>query len=147
VIQHYYKILTLLFSIATLVLFKCQLFKKNNKNIQITKKFTKNIFIINLGSKTKWSHFQFISLIKIPNQLNHISSHFFFQYKKYKPILICHLALYFKTFFKTNKKHKTNQTVIFTPNYEVLIPHGYVGKWPSHFESIKNVDNKLLSFL
>jgi len=54
---------------------------------------------------------------------------------------ICHLASFsFKTFSKTNKKYKTNQTVIFTPNYEVLIPHGYVGKWPSPSESIKNVD-------
>jgi len=31
-------------------------------------------------------------------------------------------------FSKTNKKHKTNQMSISTPNYEVLIPHGYVGK-------------------
>jgi len=44
----------------------------------------------------------------------------------------------FKTFFKKiNKKHKTNQTSIFTPNYEVLIPHGYVGKGPGPSESIK----------
>jgi len=47
------------------------------------------------------------------------------------------LAFHFKTFFKTNKKHTTNQTSIFTPNYEVLIPHGYVGKGPSPSTLIK----------
>jgi len=43
-------------------------------------------------------------------------------------------------FSKLIKNTKTNQTSIFTPNYEVLIPHGYVGKGPSPSKSIKNVD-------
>jgi len=37
-------------------------------------------------------------------------------------------------FFKINKKHTTNQAAISTPNYEVLIPHGYVGKGHSSFQ-------------
>jgi len=57
------------------------------------------------------------------------------------------LTFYFKTFFqKNNKKHKNKSNEISTPNYEVLIPHGYVGKGLSPSESIKNVDNRLLYF-
>jgi len=36
------------------------------------------------------------------NQFNFIKSPFFFNIKKHKQILICHLAFSFKTFSKTN---------------------------------------------
>ena len=50
--------------------------------------------------KIKWSFFLFSFLIKYQINFNHTLSPFFFQYKKYKPILICHLAFHFKTFSK-----------------------------------------------
>jgi len=132
VIQRHYKIHALLFFIVTLVysrvFIKLQIIQKSQK-----------LFIINLGSKTKWSFFYFIFLNQILNQLNHISSLFSLKLKNTNK-LTCHLAFHFKTIFKTNKKHKTNQTSISTSNYEVLISHGYVGKGPSPSKSIKNVD-------
>ena len=118
--------------IATLVYFMFYSIFKNNKNIQIIKNH-KNIFINKPWSQIKRSSFYFIFLIKI--QINLILFRvYFLSIKKTQTNSNLPLGFYFKTFCKTIKKHKTNQTTISTPNYEVLIPHGYVGRGHSSFQ-------------
>jgi len=74
------------------------------------------------------------------NQFNFVMSSFSLILKSTNKFSFATWLFILKPFSKTNKKHTTNQTEISTPNYEVLIPHGYVGKGPSPSESIKNVD-------
>jgi len=71
-------------------------------------------------------------------------SHFSFNIKEnlfiLKPIPFATWLFILKPFSKTNKKHKQIKRQFLPPNYEVLIPHGYVGKGPCPSKSIKNVD-------
>ena len=81
----------------------------------------KNIFTTNLDSRSSdpllLVYFLNQTLIDlIPLQV------IFFNIKKRKPILICHLAFHFKTIFKTNKKHKNKSNVNFYPELRGFDP-------------------------
>ena len=101
--------------------------------MQITKS-QKHFFTINLDSQNQVIVlFLFFHKSNIAIYIDHILNHFSFNIKDTKQTYFA-TWLFLSKLFKTNKKHTTNQTSIFTPNYEVLIPHGYVGKGHSSFQ-------------
>ena len=146
VIQRRHKVPTFHF-LAPIVYFQSYYSKPKKHANSHTKITKKNSFTINLDPKSS-DLFIFQSFInQIPINLNHISSHFPFNIKNTNKFILPLGFFILKTLFKTNKKHTTNQTSISTPNYEVLIPHGYVGKGTSPSKSIKNVDKQVSLFL
>jgi len=135
VVQHHHMVPTFYFpcsvSLILVLLFKN---KKHANNHKITKTFLQQTLI----QKSSDPLFSCFRKSKIAINLNHISSNFFSSMFKNTNKFILPLDFFIlNLFFKTNKRHTTNQTSIFTPNYEVLIPHGYVGKGPSPSKSIK----------
>jgi hypothetical protein len=106
---------------------------QNNKNMQtyvkITKYFHKQTLILNQVIV----HFIFF-LNQIINQFNSTLSHLSFNIKNTNKFQFA-TWLFISNLFQTNIKNtKTNQTSISTPNYEVLILHGYVGKGHASFQ-------------
>jgi len=69
---------------------------KNNKNIQIKKKH----FFSNKPWPNQVIFFPFYFFNQILNQSNSILSHFSLILKNTNQFFICHLAFYFKTFFR-----------------------------------------------
>ena len=134
VIQRHYKNSHAFIFIAMLVYFMFYSIFKNNKNIQITKNHKKIIFIINLDFQSSDRPFLFSFLIKYQINFNHTLSLFSFNIKNTNQFSFATWLFILKPFQKLIKKHTTNQTSISTPNYEVLIPHGYVGRGHSSFQ-------------
>jgi len=76
-------------------------------------------------------------------------SHFPLNIKNTNKFHFATLAFYLlKTFFsfKTNKKHKNKSIGLSTPNYEVLILYGYVGKGHFVLPNQKNVKKTIFLF-
>ena len=119
--------------LAPIVLVLVLLFQKT-KNMQIITKSQKHFFYNKPWSQIKWPLYFYSFVNQKLQSILIIFQVIFPGYKKHKQIYFATWLFILKPFSKLIKNTKTNQTSIFTPNYEVLIPHGYVGKGHSSFQ-------------
>jgi len=132
VVQRHNELPTLYFSCSVSFNFSLIIIQKQQKHAN--NQNHKNIFFtINLDPQIKWFPFLFSFLIKFQINFNSTLSFFFFNIKNTNQFHFVSWLFTFKPFSKTNKKIQNKSNKFFTPNYEVLINHGYVGKWRLSF--------------